>query len=62
MNTQREHARELLNHLTPVQVAAMAHSMEVMLDPLSRKLALAPIDDKCSPKRTVRLSPKPTSG
>lgn len=46
MNTQREHAQQLLNHLAPDQVDAMVHLMEVMLDPLSRKLALAPIDDE----------------
>ena len=46
MNTQREHAQQLLNHLAPDQVAAMVHLMEVMLDPLSRKLALAPFDDE----------------
>jgi hypothetical protein len=46
MDTQREHAQRLLNHLAPDQVDAMVHLMEVMLDPLSRKLALAPIDDE----------------
>jgi hypothetical protein len=45
-NTQREHAQQLLNRLGPDQVDAMVHLMEVMLDPLSRKLALAAIDDE----------------
>jgi hypothetical protein len=40
---QREHAHQLLHHLAPDQVAAVVHFMEVMLDPLSRKLANAPI-------------------
>ena len=41
-----EHARQLLDHLAPDQVAAVVHVMEVMLDPVSRKLALAPLDDE----------------
>jgi len=46
MNTDREHAQELLNHLAPDQIAAVVHVMEVMLDPLSRKLANAPVEDE----------------
>ena len=46
MNADREHAQQLLNHLAPDQVAAVEHVMEVMLDPLSRKLANAPLEDE----------------
>jgi hypothetical protein len=46
MNADREHAQRLLNHLAPDQVAALVHVMEVMLDPLSRKLLNAPLDDE----------------
>ena len=46
MNADREHAQQLLNYLAPDQVAAVVHVMEVMLDPLSRKLANAPLDDE----------------
>jgi hypothetical protein len=46
MTPDREHAQQLLNHLAPDQVAAVVHVMEVMLDPLSRKLANAPLDDE----------------
>jgi hypothetical protein len=46
VNADREHAQQLLNHLAPDQVAAVVHVMEVMLDPLSRKLANAPLDDE----------------
>ena len=46
MNADKEHARQLLNQLAPEQVAAVVHVMEVMLDPLSRKLATAPIEDE----------------
>jgi hypothetical protein len=46
MNADREHAQQLLNYLAPDQVAAVVHVMEVMLDPLSRKLANAPLEDE----------------
>ena len=46
MNTERHHARQLLDHLPPEQMAAVVHLMEVMLDPLSRKLAAAPFEDE----------------
>lgn len=46
MNAERIHARQLLDHLAPEQMAAVVHLMEVMLDPLSRKLANAPPEDE----------------
>ena len=46
MNADRTHAQQLLDHLAPEQVAAVVHLMEVMLDPLSRKLANAPPEDE----------------
>src|SRR5258708_6205396 len=46
MNANREHARQLLSHLAPDQIAAVVHVMEVMLDPLSRRLANAPVEDE----------------
>jgi hypothetical protein len=46
MSADIQHARELLDHLAPDQVAAVIHLMEVMLDPVSRALANAPIDDE----------------
>jgi hypothetical protein len=46
MNADREHAQQLLNHLAPDQIAAVVHVMEVMLDPLSRRLANAPLEDE----------------
>jgi hypothetical protein len=41
-----EHAQQLLSHLAPAQVAAVVHLMEVMLDPVSRALANAPLEDE----------------
>jgi hypothetical protein len=46
MNADREHAQQLLNQLAPHQIAALVHVMEVMLNPLSRKLANAAIEDE----------------
>jgi hypothetical protein len=43
---EREHAQQLLSHLAPDQVTAIVRLMEVMLDPLSRKLADAPLEDE----------------
>lgn len=46
INNDREHAQELLDHLDSDQIAAVVHVMEVMLDPVSRKLANAPLEDE----------------
>ncbi len=46
MATNTRHAQELLEHLAPDQVAAIVHLMEVMLDPVSRSLANAPLEDE----------------
>jgi hypothetical protein len=46
MSEQREHAQQLLNRLASDQVDAVVHLMEVMLDPVSRKLASAPLEDE----------------
>jgi hypothetical protein len=46
MNNDLQHAQQLLSHLAPAQVAAVVHLMEVMLDPVSRALANAPLEDE----------------
>jgi hypothetical protein len=46
MNSDREHAQKLLNHLAADQIAAVVHVMEAMLDPLARRLANAPLEDE----------------
>ena len=45
-NVDKEHARQLLNHLAPDQMAAVVHLMEVMIDPSSRNMAVVPIEDE----------------
>jgi hypothetical protein len=41
----KEHAHELIDRLAPGQVAAVVGLLEIMLDPVSRSLANAPLDD-----------------
>jgi hypothetical protein len=42
----RHHIHALVDQLPPVQLAAVETLLQSMLDPLSRKLALAPVDDE----------------
>ncbi len=42
----KEHAHELIERLPPTQVAAVVGLLEAMLDPVSRAIANAPIDDE----------------
>jgi hypothetical protein len=42
----KEHAHELIERLPPTQVAAVVGLLEAMLDPVSRAIAHAPIDDE----------------
>lgn len=44
--SEKQHALELLDRLDVGQLAAVVRLLEVMADPLSRKLALAPIEDE----------------
>jgi hypothetical protein len=47
MNTDaRQHVHVLVDRLPLVQLAALEGLLQSMLDPLSRKLALAPLDDE----------------
>jgi hypothetical protein len=47
MNTDiRHHVHALIDQLPPVQLAALETILRSMLDPLARKLALAPFDDE----------------
>ncbi len=42
----RHHVHALIDRLPPGQLAAVERLLQTMLDPLSRKLALAPVDDE----------------
>jgi hypothetical protein len=42
----KEHAHELIDRMAPSQVSAVVGLLETMLDPVSRAIANAPIDDE----------------
>jgi len=42
----RIHVHALVDQLAPVQLTALETLLQSMLDPLTRKLALAPVDDE----------------
>lgn len=42
----RSNVHALIDRLEPVQLKALETLLETMIDPFSRKLALAPIDDE----------------
>lgn len=42
----RIHVHALVDQLAPVQLTALETLLQSMVDPLARKLALAPIDDE----------------
>lgn len=42
----KQHAHELIDRMAPSQVSAMVSLIETMLDPVSRAIANAPVDDE----------------
>jgi len=46
MPNPKEHAHELIERLPPVQLAAVIGLLEAILDPVSRAIAQAPVDDE----------------
>jgi len=42
----KEHAHELIERMAPSQVSAVVGLLESMLDPVSRAIANAPVDDE----------------
>jgi hypothetical protein len=46
MKNEKRHAHELIDQLPPHQLSAVVGLLEVMIDPVSRKLAAAVIDDE----------------
>jgi hypothetical protein len=43
---KKQHAHELIDRMAPGQVSAVVNLLEIILDPLARKLASAPYDDE----------------
>ena len=46
LDTDKQQAHELIERLSPGQVKAVARLLEEMLDPVSRAIANAPVDDE----------------
>jgi hypothetical protein len=46
MSNPKEHAHELIERLPPSQLTAVVGLLEAMLDPVSRAIAQAPLDDE----------------
>jgi hypothetical protein len=46
MSDTRQHVHELIDRLTPDELASLEKQLESKLDPISRALANAPIDDE----------------
>ncbi|MGO9083796.1 MAG: hypothetical protein ACLQBK_01085 [Candidatus Sulfotelmatobacter sp.] len=46
MAANKEHAHELIDKLAPSQVPAVIGILEALLDPVSRAIANAPVDDE----------------
>jgi hypothetical protein len=46
MADTKEHAHELIDRLAPRQVTAVVGLLDAMLDPVSRAIANAPVDDE----------------
>jgi hypothetical protein len=46
MADTKEHAYELIDRLPPTQLAAVVGLLEAMLDPISRAIANAPVEEE----------------
>jgi hypothetical protein len=46
MAANKEHAHELIDRLAPSQVPAVIGILEALLDPVSRAISTAPVDDE----------------
>lgn len=46
MGTNRQHVEQLIGQLAPDQLEAVAHLLEVMVDPVARSIANAPFEDE----------------
>lgn len=54
MAADKQHAHELIERLSPSQVPAAIGMLESLLDPVSRAIANAPIDDEPLTKQDER--------
>jgi hypothetical protein len=54
MADTKEHAHELIDRLPPAQLSAVVGLLEAILDPVSRSLANAPLDDEPVSEEEIR--------
>jgi hypothetical protein len=54
MANAKEHAHELIDRMAPGQIAVVVGLMEIILDPVARSLANAPIDDEPISEEEIR--------
>jgi len=54
MANTKEHAHELIDRMAPGQIAALVGLLEIMLDPVARSLANAPIEDEPISEEEIR--------
>ena len=54
---EKQQVHELIDRLAPSQVAAVRNLLEVMLDPVARAIANAPVDDEpCTEDEKLALA------
>ena len=60
VGNEKHHAHELIEQLPPHQLSAVVGLLEAIIDPVSRKLAAAPMDDEpeTEDERLLWSSPK----
>jgi hypothetical protein len=51
---EKQHAHELIERMAPGQVSAVVSLLEIILDPLARRLASAPYDDQMISQEEAR--------
>jgi len=44
--TDKQHAHDLLERLAPGELEAVVHLLEVMIDPVARSIANAPVEEE----------------
>ena len=59
---EKQHAHELIDRMPVAQVSAIVQMIEAMLDPVSRAIANAPVDDEPESEAERRPSLPPKHG
>lgn len=62
MAADRHHAHQLVDQLDSSQLAAVVHLLEVMTSPLSRSLAMAPVEEESLTEETAAALERSRAG